>query len=180
MTAGPRGTIGAEQCGLEVGYGAPVQISVALAIARALEGVTDTVRDKGRSTNVPDAGVKKVPPCVRANRLVAGAANGEVTFLEGIRKDEGAPEIAQLWFGNIDGDPDRRNLPHVLTPVCRGAPFGKTVARVHDDIRFPLLVICHLPLEHVGDCRAISVVVEGERSARLHRNPAHPKRTPFS
>ena len=84
--------------------------------------------------------------------------------------------FSQLRLRDIDGDPHRRNLAGVLAPMRRRSTFGKPFARADDDVRFAFLVIRHLALQHIGDGRAIDMVVECLRAARLHGDAAHSQR----
>src|SRR5687767_12748329 len=85
-----------------------------------------------------------------------------------------------LRLRNVDRDPHGLDLAGVLAPVRGRAAFGKPFAGTHRHGRFAVLVVGHLALKHVGDRRAIDMVVQRQRAARLHGDAPHAQRPPFA
>src|SRR3954464_14512511 len=76
-------------------------------------------------------------------------------------------------FGNIHGDPNRRNSPAALGPVSGVFTFRDAIAGANDGIAAAFLVVGDFAFEHVADGGAVFVGVEGDDAAGGEGDLAH-------
>jgi hypothetical protein len=92
MRARPGGSIATEEDSFQLRDCEGIEVAVVSAIAAALDRVADPIIDERRSANVRHVRREECLPRIGANRVVPGAADRQVAFLEGIREDECAAQ----------------------------------------------------------------------------------------
>ena len=78
---------------LQLGDREGIEVAVTGAIAAALDRVADPIVHEPCAADVGDARGQESQACLLAQAVVAGAAQGQVAFLEGVGEDECAAQL---------------------------------------------------------------------------------------
>ena len=92
MRPRPDGGVATEEDGFQLRDREGIEVAVVAAIAAAFDCVADAVIDERGAANIREVRPEECLPRIGANRVVPGAADRQVAFLEGIREDECAAQ----------------------------------------------------------------------------------------
>ena len=101
MRARPRGAAGREKHLLQPSDRQRVELTIAAAIAAALERLAHSVVDERRPPDLADRERQQFPPRLFAQQVVARAADNEVALLERVGKREQSTRIGGVHDRNF-------------------------------------------------------------------------------